>query len=35
MEDFKTQLQSRIGNNGLIEGIEFNSEILTSGHWPF
>ena len=40
MADFKTQITGRFGNQGggsgsQINGVEFNAEILTSGHWPF
>lgn len=36
MKDYKEKLSQRAGNFGtLVENIEFNAEILTSGHWPF
>jgi hypothetical protein len=38
MADFKTNITGRFGNQGggsQINGVEFNAEILTSGHWPF
>ena len=33
MTDFKGQMGGRSGSQ--IDGVEFNAEILTSGHWPF
>lgn len=36
MTDFKGQMGERSGGSGnQIDGVEFNAEILTSGHWPF
>jgi len=36
MTDFKEQLGKGLGSSGShIDGVEFNAEILTSGHWPF
>lgn len=31
MGEFK---KSKYGNNGFIDGIELNVEVLTNGHWP-
>jgi hypothetical protein len=34
--DFKSQMAGKMGGSGsVIDGVEFNAEILTSGHWPF
>jgi hypothetical protein len=36
MKDFREKLAARPGNKGiLVENMEFQAEILTSGHWPF